>query len=344
MPRGLHSAFVVAIMAGYSWLILGCAPQAHDANQLQKLNVTFNHWPGFYPVVLAHELGLLSKRGVAVDLVSFRDTETHLAEIAAGNFDGALMSIGSSVIITSENPDIRVIMAVDQSQGADAVVASAAITSVQALKNKSIGTMLGGFGELFVLSMLEQAGLTPDDVNLVYITGAEVPEQLQTGRIDAGHTWEPYVSRARASGAHVVFNSKDTPGLIQDVVVFQRKTLAEQPEAVNAFVDAWFEAVEYWLADLDRGNNIIAAALGITPEECSLDGVKLFDRNDNLQAFDIDSNPGTLRRAADRYAEFYVRSGNISAKPDISRLFDPSFVAGQSAGPADSSTTNPPKP
>jgi NitT/TauT family transport system substrate-binding protein len=322
--RALKTALSLALVTVI--LVIGCTSDRDATPKLQKLEISFNHWPGFYPIVIAHELGLLEKHGVEVDLISFRDTETHLAEIAAGRFDGALMSVGSAVVIAGGNQDARIIMAVDQSKGADAVVALPGIETPADLRNKSIGTMLGGFGEVFVRAMLREAGLPPDEVNLVNITGSEVPGELQAGRIDAGQTWEPYVSRAIKNGAHVIFTSRDTPGLIQDVVVFQRKTLEEHPRAVRGFVDAWFQAVELWLADPDEGNRIISETLNISLEECSLQGVELFRRQENLEAFGLTGKPGTLLIAAQEYADFYLDSGNVSVKVDVERMLDPSFV------------------
>jgi NitT/TauT family transport system substrate-binding protein len=322
--RALKTVFALTLVTAL--LGMGCSSDRDTTPKLQKLEISFNHWPGFYPIVIAHELGLLAKHGVEVDLISFRDTETHLAEIAAGRFDGALMSIGSAVVIAGGNSDARIIMAVDQSKGADAVVALPGIATPADLRNKSIGTMLGGFGEVFVRAMLREAGLTPDNVNLVNITGSEVPGELQAGRIDAGQTWEPYVTRAVKNGAQVIFTSRDTPGLIQDVVVFQRKALEENPRAVRGFVDAWFQAAELWLADPEAGNRIIAETLEISPEECSLEGIDLFCRKDNLEAFGLTDKPGTLLAAAQEYADFYLDSGNVSVKVDVEQMLDPSFV------------------
>jgi NitT/TauT family transport system substrate-binding protein len=319
----LASILVLALCAA------GCQPeQPATSPQKVKLEVSFNPWPGFYPAVIAREQGLFEKHGVKVELITFPDTETHLAEIAAGRCDGALLSIGSAIIVAGANPDFRVVMSADQSAGADAIVARPGISSPADLRNRSIGAMLGGFGELFVLAMLQEEGLTRDDVILINTTGAVVPEDLRAGRIDAGQTWQPYVSRAVNDGAQVIFTSSDTPGLIQDVLIFQGKTLSEHPNAVRSFIDAWFEAVELWLADPDEGSRIIAGAtdLGIKREECSLNGIMLYDREQNLQVFAA-GGEGSLHSTAQLYADFYIQSGHVSVHVDAERLLDPSFLS-----------------
>ncbi len=292
----------------------------------KKLTLSFNPWPGFYPVVIAQAKGFFADHGVAVELVRIAETESHLAEIAAGRFDGALLTIGSAVVAAGGNADFWVIMAVDQSAGADAVVARLDARPPADLRGRRIGTMRGGFGELFVLAMLEQAGLTTDEVSLVNTTGVAVPGELAAGRIAAGHTWEPYVSRAVDDGAEVLFTSLESPGLIQDVLIFQQRTLRDRPDAVRGFVDAWFEAVNFWLANPEEGAMIIARALNITAEECSWEGIELFNRADNLAAFGPDGSSGTLHDVARRYADFYVRAGNMSTKVDVAALLEPAFL------------------
>lgn len=42
--------------------------------------------------------------------------------------------------------------------------------------------------------MLEINGLTSDQVTLVNAYGEQVPGRLRMGVIQAGHSWEPYVS------------------------------------------------------------------------------------------------------------------------------------------------------
>lgn len=290
------------------------------------LKVTYSPWPGFLPIVIAKEKGFFDQQGVKVKTIYLEDTQLQMAETGAGKYDGAALSLGSIVIINSKNPDVRIIFASDESAGADAVVASPLIRTIQDLKGKALGTGIGGFGELFAVKMLETANLTTEDVTLVNMDGEQVPTRLQRSEIQAGQTWEPYVSQAVKTGARVLFSSDRTPGLIPDVVAFQSSVLRDRPSDIKAFVRAWFQAVDYWKANPQEGNAIIAKSLKVKPATISLKGMKLFDLSDNLQAFTPGSSTKSLYYTARLYADFFVRTGGLTRLPNIDKLLDPSFL------------------
>jgi NitT/TauT family transport system substrate-binding protein len=200
------------------------------------------------------------------------------------------------------------------------------IKSVADLKGKRIGTKLGDFGELFVTKILETKGLSTQDVSLVNIEAEAIPAFLKSGEIQAGQTWEPYVSQAVKSGAKVLFTSKQTPGLIPDVIVFHGNVLRDRPQDVKAFIRAWFQAQDYWKANPEESKAIIAKTLNIKPETISIDGIQLSTLQDNLKAFTPGSTTESLYHTAKLYADFYTRTGGLSAAPDIQKLINPSFV------------------
>ena len=55
--------------------------------------------------------------------------------------------------------------------------------------------------------------------------------------------WEPYVSKAVASGARVLFDSSKVKGYVVDVLVAERRFLREKPEVVRAVVESYFRAL-----------------------------------------------------------------------------------------------------
>ncbi|NJM62872.1 MAG: ABC transporter substrate-binding protein [Oscillatoriales cyanobacterium RU_3_3] len=296
--------------------------------QIEKtpLKITYNPWPGFLPLVIAKEKGFFTKQGVNVEIFYVEDTQLQMADLGAGKYDGATLALGSIVIISSKNHDLRIIFASDESAGADAVVASPSIGKIQDLKGKALGTGIGGFGELFAVKMLETANLTSEDVTLVNMDGEQVPARLKKGDIQAGQTWEPYVSQAAKSGARVLFSSDRTPGLIPDVVAFQSSVLRDRPDDIKAFVRAWFQAAEYWKTHPAEGNAIIAKLLNVKADTISLEGIKLFSLSDNVKAFTPGNDTTSLYYTARLYADFFVRSGGVTRPPDIDKLLDPSFL------------------
>ncbi|MCI0726705.1 MAG: ABC transporter substrate-binding protein, partial [Chloroflexi bacterium] len=280
------------------------APQPTPAASAEPLKVSWNLWPGTYPLVIGHERGLFEKHGVRVEPVFIGTSySTIISDFAAGKLDGASFVLGDLLTVAIET-DVKAVMVTDTSDGADQVLATADIATPADLRGKSVGANFGTFSELFVRTMLEANGLTINDVNLVDMDGEAVLDGM-SGTIQAGHTWEPYTSQGIAQGYHVIFSTADTPGLITNVLAFHTELIEERPEAVRAFVAAWFETIEWWQAHPAEGNAIIAEAAGLKPEEVSTEGVRFLDAADNLLAFAPGTDHTSAYFSAQSYLEFF---------------------------------------
>ncbi|MBD2042847.1 ABC transporter substrate-binding protein [Microcoleus sp. FACHB-672] len=290
------------------------------------LRVAYIQWSGFFPMIIAQEKGFFTQQGVKVEPVYVENYIASLSDFSAGKYDGVTISVGSLMSIIGKTPDARVVLVTDQSAGGDAVLGQPDIQNVADLKGKRIGTKIGDFGELLVITMLERNGLTTDDVTLVNTEAETIPARLQGGDIQAGQTWDPYISEAVKAGAKVLFSTKETPGLIPGVMVFHNNILINRPNDVQAFTRAWFQAVDYWKANPEEGNALIAQKFNIKPEEVSLNGLDLFSQQDALKAMTPGTTTESLYYTAKLYADYYIRTGGLTAAPDIQKLIDPSFV------------------
>lgn len=295
-------------------------------SELTPVKVAYSLWPGSFPLVIAQEKGFFTQQGVKVELAYSQNYLTPLADFSAGKHDGVVIPLGSVISRIEKNSDAQIVLVTDRSAGADAVVVQSNIQSVAELKGKRIGVKLGDFGELFVLKMLEKSGLTPSDVTLVNIEAEAILQSLKNGDIQAGQTWEPYVFQAVQSGAKVLFTSKQTPGLITDVVVFRSHVLQDRPDEVRAFLRAWFQAVDYWKNNPEETKTLISNKLNIKPEEVSTEGIELPDLKTNLAALTPGSTTESLYYTAQLYADFYTHTGGLSTAPNIQKLINPSFI------------------
>ncbi|MBW4683031.1 MAG: ABC transporter substrate-binding protein [Microcoleus vaginatus WJT46-NPBG5] len=290
------------------------------------LTLAYSLWPGYFPLVIAQEKGFFTQQGVKVELVYSENHQAPLSDFSAGKYDGMAITLGSFMSSIDKITGSQIVLITDRSTGADAIVAQPTIQSVSDLKGKRIGVKLGNFGELFVTKMLEQNGLDPKDVTLVNLEAESIVQSLKNGNIQAGQTWQPYVFQAVQSGKKVLFTSKQTPGLIPDVVVFRSNVLRERPDDVRAFIRAYFQAQDYWKTNPEETKTLIAKTLNLKPEEISTQGLELQDLKNNLAALTPGSTTESLYYTAQLYADFYTRTGGLSTAPDIQKLIDPSFV------------------
>lgn len=304
--------------------LAGCAAPQTPAKA--PLRIEWTQWPGDWILLVAHRKGFFEKHGVQVEPVYYEVFNQAMPDLAAEKIDGGLFVAGDLVPIV-KGDNLRAVFITDVSDGADQIVASTDIASLADLRGKRIGASLGTFGELFVWEMLKSAKISPADVTLVDIEAESVPDAIPD-QIDAGHTWEPHTSRALAKGQHIIFTSADTPGLIPDLLVFRTKILRERPDDVRAFLTAWLEARDFILANPAEAAQIIAEETGLSVEEVSFEGVKLYSLEDNRAAFA--QNPGTdttsIYFTTQLYADFLISSGNLTNAPDINQMLDPSFL------------------
>jgi NitT/TauT family transport system substrate-binding protein len=324
----LVSLFLLSIV-----LIAACNSTTTVTSQkeTQPLIVGYNLWPGLFPIAIAQEKEFFTAQGVKVKPVYIQNFLESVSEFSAGQYDGVAITVGSLMSIIGKNPEVQIAMATDESAGSDSIVVRADVKSVADLKGKRLGVRLGD-GELFVIEMLQKHGLTTDDLTLVNVEGEAVPARFKSGDIQAGHTWEPYLSEVTKSGGRVLFTSKDTPGLISTVIVFRTSVVRERPKDIQAFIRAWFQAQDYWKANPEESKALIAKTLSIKPEEVSTEGVKLYTLKDNLKAFTPGSTTESLYHTAKLYSDFYIRTGGLSTAPDIQKLINPSFVQPSQAG------------
>ena len=305
--------------------LLLCACGTADAPRTPtSLRLGMDLWAGYFPAVIAERDGLMAAEGVDLEVVPTRDTNGLIAEFAAGHYDLIAVSLGDAITLSKSRPDVVVLLVADESAGGDQLLRAPA-AGADATAPPRFGTNLGGFGELFIRAWLEREGIAPGDVVWANVDASDVPAALAEGRIDFGHTWQPYAGEATAAGATAVFSSADTPGLILDVVLATRAGLERDPEAFRGFVRAWFAAERRWRADPAAGNAVAAAALGLDPATVSLDGVKLYSLEDNRHAM-AGGADSPLASLIERYSAFFVERGTLSTPPDPAAMFDPAVL------------------
>jgi NitT/TauT family transport system substrate-binding protein len=324
-PSGMTRRVLLGLVALVTATSLACAPQPVRQPGRPAIRFGYDLWAGYYPALIAKELGYFRDEGIEVVPIHPEHTDVMMSDFAAGQYDAIAVAFGDVLAIAQASPDIRVVLHTDESFGADAIVAKASIQRVRDLRGKRLGVNLGSFSEVLTERMLELNGMTPDDVHLVDSDAAKVPELLTSGALDAGHTWEPYLTQAVQAGGRVLFTSAETPGLIPDVVAFRGEFVRQHPEAVRGFVHAWLRAADWWFAHPDSGQVLAARALGCDTSETAPRGIKLKRLEDNRRVF-ADTSSVSLRKAAKRYLDFYARVGTVRAAPDLDRMLDPEFL------------------
>ena len=331
--RGWVLAMVLVLMM--SAALTGCGGSSKETaagGAEDPITIALSPWPGWYMWYLVEEQGLFEKHGVNVELKWFPVYSDSLQALATGKVDANSQTLSDTLAPVSKGIGLKAVLVNDNSNGGDAIVAKPDIQSVKDLAGKTVATELGTVDHLLLLTALEQSGMKESDVNFVNMTVNDAGPAFITGKTDASVLWEPFQTKAVTEGkGKVLFSSQDTPGLIPDLLVFRENVVKNRKEDVQHIVDAWFEGLAYFEAHPDEAIKLLAEKAETTPEDFKLgvDSIKLFTKEDNVQAFGKQEDYTSLVFTAKKTADFLQRLDMISSIKDFDAIFDSSFVTGQ---------------
>ena len=249
--RGPALAFLAAL-GGFS-----------TAAAADPLTVALSTWVGYGPLYIAKEKGFFKDEGLDVKLVLMEDVKTRMPALTAGRIDVAVTTVDAVLAFTSADRPLTYLFAVDDSRGGDGIVANKAIKDVAGLKGKKIAFTEGSVSQFFLSVLLKDAGLTVKDVQGLNMTAGDAGAAFVAGKVDAAVTWEPWLSRGKATphGALLV-DSSAKPGLITDVMVTTKAKLEARRPEMTALYRAWSKAVEWQKTHAGEADAIMAKGVG----------------------------------------------------------------------------------
>ena len=322
MIKKNHALEIVLILLMTVVLTGGCAPKA------DPIRIAISAWAGVEPLELAKELGYFEKQGVDVEITRFSAYSDSLAALRDGNVDAGMHTLDDSLRTMSSGKDVRVVLLTDYSFGGDGLVARDGIETLSDLRGARIGVELGTVGHLSVLKILEKTGIQIDEVTLVSIPAWEIQQAMLDGKIDAGVTWEPYLtSTAELINGHVLITSRDYPETIITTMTFDASVVTSRPKDVQKIVAAYFEAVEYIKQNPQDAYTIMGNAEEVSAEEFAshVEGIKYLDLNNNAELFGTDSN-GRIYSITQEISQFLAENNVIKTLPDVQQMLEPQFL------------------
>jgi NitT/TauT family transport system substrate-binding protein len=307
---------------------------AASASALASEHVTLGivPWIGYGPIYVAAAKGFFAQHGLDVKLVNFNDTAAMPGAVYAGQVSATTLTYDQVIGANAKGWHLKVVMPIDYSAGADAMLATDDITSVQQLKGQKVAFAALSPSDFLLGYALQQVGLSKKDITQVDTTAESVPGIMVGGSTKLGVTYEPNVSAiVQADGGkkfHVLYSSRDAKGLITDVLVVSPKTIQKDPVMITGMIQAFVAGEAYMQSHPADANAIIGKALGIAAADVpgQLAGVQnpqlaempsVLAKSDKLPSFYV-SNPviGNLLKSEDQITEI----------PPVEDTYDASFV------------------
>jgi sulfonate transport system substrate-binding protein len=214
--RGAHAAtpavpkeFKIGWQKGSAVLVLAKHQQVFE-KRLRSLGVESVKWVEFqFGPPLLEGLGL-----GAVDIGAVGDTPPIFAQVA-----------GAKLVYAAATPG---------SQNAILVPKDSPIRTVADLKGKRVAFGKGSSSHAVTVRALAHVGLSPKDIQEVYLAPADATAAFNGGRVDAWTVWDPYYAIAEQKYNARVAIDTGAPHLASYSYWLANRTLAESHPAVLA--------------------------------------------------------------------------------------------------------------
>jgi NitT/TauT family transport system substrate-binding protein len=299
--------------------IVGCL---HEP--AKPLRVGYLVWPGYESLFLARDLGYYKDTGIR--LVDYPSGSETIRAFRNGDLEAATLTLYEALLVAETLPNFRIVLVMDSSNGADVLLAKPTIQKLENLKDQRVGVESGAVGAYVLTRALEQAKLTPKDVQVISLGVSEHEQAYKKGVVNAVVTFEPTRSKLVEAGAKQLFDSKQIPGEILDVLAVREDVLTSQSAAVQALITGHFRAWKYLEQHPQDAARRIAPREGVTPEQFlkSLEGIDIPDLEENRKL--LGKQDATNVDRMERVAQFMADSKLLSRKIEPTALFDDRIV------------------
>ena len=253
-----------------------------------KIIIGITPWPGYLPLIVARDKGYFKEAGLEVEIKSYPGLLELSKDYVAGKMQGRANITLDAVKEYSGGFDQRVVMTIDYSNGADAILARNEIQTVKDFRGKRVAYEPETLEEFFLTWVLSENEMTLSEIIPVHADPEESAKQLEAGKVDVAVSYEPYISqRLGTPDFHKVYSSADAPGLISDILTFRTDFIKTYPETVEAFLRAYFKGLAFWKKNPAEANSLTAKEYHDTSDGIAkqLEGLKLLDERDNATAF-----------------------------------------------------------
>ena len=146
--------------------------------------------------ILAQEAGLYKSHGLDVELIEFKSGTDLIKAIVGGQLHSGVLGFTNAIAWASKGADLKVVGGAQNGYHAMIVRDDTGIKDIAGLKGKTLASQAAGSTADTVLKgvVFKQAGLTPDDVNVMGVSPQVAVQSLAGKRVDAAFLFEPQAS------------------------------------------------------------------------------------------------------------------------------------------------------
>jgi NitT/TauT family transport system substrate-binding protein len=213
----------------------------------------------YLPNELTARLGYFDEQNLDVTLIDEQSGQSSEDQVLAGQVDAGSGSYNHTIELQALGKNMECVVQLDVAPGEAEVVATtkaASITSAADLAGKNLGiTELGSGTQTLTKAILKKAGQDPNNAHWTPVgAGDTFIAAMQQGKIDAGMTTEPTISRVVSSGLGKVLVDLRSPQSTQAAlggdypficVFMQNDYVNSHRDVVQRLVNAYVKTLKW---------------------------------------------------------------------------------------------------
>jgi NitT/TauT family transport system substrate-binding protein len=235
-----------SLLAPLFALLLGLAVTS-PATAAEEFRVGYVRVMDDAQAMLAYEAGLYEKYGLDAQLIEFSSGTDLIKGIVGGQLDIGVLGFSNAFTWVSRGADLKIVGGAQRGYHSLVVREDSGIESVADLEGKSLASQKQGSTADIVLKgvMLANAGLQPEDLNIMGVAPAVAVQSLVGGRVDAAFLFEPYDRIAQlVAPVKQIYEIGEVWPFPCMVVITSAETLKNRKDVLWAALDAQREAIE----------------------------------------------------------------------------------------------------
>lgn len=245
------------------YLLLGSA-------RAEDLRLAVSTSPLSAPILIALERHFFQQQGLNVIPTMTQGGHRAMAALLSGEADIATSSEAVVMFNAAKRADIQIFSTFVTSDNDVKILvrSDSRIGAVTDLRGRRVGTIRNTAAHYFLSQTLQLNGLSTRDVTVVNITPEQAAQDLEHGDVDAVAIWEPHGYQILSQlGDRVRALPHDRAYLETFNMVARRGLIVQKAAAVDKFLRALGQAVEFIEANPQASQGIVAAALHQDPAQ-----------------------------------------------------------------------------
>ena len=145
---------------------------------LEPLRIGLVQWNGYAPVYVSEDLKILPKNIRLIDYTSNYDI---VEDFKANRLDAAFLTLDEVIALKQEGVKLKVIYAIDASEGCDVILAKKEIRNIKDLKNKKVVYEPNSVQEYLLFRALKNNNMKKSDIKSILLKYDEQKKTIKRG-------------------------------------------------------------------------------------------------------------------------------------------------------------------